>query len=49
MGQWKDGLPHGWGKWTWANGDKYMGDLRMARRMGRGEVTQPKGSKKLGA
>ena len=38
-GTFKKGMPHGYGKYTWANGDHYIGEFKEGKRHGRGILT----------
>lgn len=39
IGYWKDGQPHGWGIWKYVHGDRYVGELIMNKRNGKGKYT----------
>ena len=42
-GQFKDGLPHGTGTYTWANGDLYTGTWKKGQKEGEGQLTKADG------
>ena len=48
IGQWKDGLRHGLGKFTWNNGDTYAGAWVKDKRHGQGTYIWHDGSKYQG-
>jgi len=39
IGDFKKGLPHGTGTYTWANGDVYVGEFKKGRKEGEGKLT----------
>eukprot|EP00933_Yihiella_yeosuensis_P040111 TRINITY_DN34340_c0_g1_i1.p1 TRINITY_DN34340_c0_g1~~TRINITY_DN34340_c0_g1_i1.p1 ORF type:complete len:287 (+),score=46.73 TRINITY_DN34340_c0_g1_i1:77-937(+) len=43
QGEWKNGMPHGKGVETWANGTHYTGNFRSGRPHGGGTITLPSG------
>lgn len=47
-GDWKDGLRHGFGKFTWSNGDTYSGLWQGDKRHGQGSYVWHDGSKYKG-
>lgn len=46
-GKFKNGLPHGTGKYTWANGDYYVGNWKEGLRNGKGEQFTVNTGKKI--
>ena len=47
-GQTKNGVPHGFGKLVWPNGDSYKGEFRLGKRHGRGKRLNKDGSSYIG-
>jgi hypothetical protein len=39
IGEFKKGLPHGTGTYTWANGDVYVGEFKKGMKEGKGKLT----------
>jgi hypothetical protein len=39
VGEFKKGLPHGTGTYTWANGDVYVGEFKKGLKEGKGKLT----------
>jgi len=44
-GGWKDGKPHGWGKYTFPDDSNYEGEYRNGKRNGQGILIFPNGEK----
>jgi hypothetical protein len=45
VGEFRKGLPHGQGTYTWSNGDVYVGSFKNGKKEGAGELTIKKGDK----
>ncbi len=41
IGQWKDGVQHGKGTYTYTDGSKYVGMLKDGKQHGKGTLTYP--------
>ena len=48
VGDYKDGMPHGQGTFTHADGDKYLGEFKDGKFPDRGTITTPAGRKYVG-
>ena len=48
LGEWKDGLRHGYGTYTWPNGSKYIGEFKDDKRDGQATYTYDDGSNYIG-
>ena len=48
MGEYKDGLIHGQGTFTWSDGRKYVGGYKDGKRSGQGTKTWSNGEKYVG-
>ena len=47
-GEWKNGLHHGQGTYTWSSGKKYEGEWKDSKKDGQGTMTLNDGSKGIG-
>ena len=47
-GEWKNGLPHGKGTFTWADGAKHVGEFKDGKGHGKGTWIHPDGDKYVG-
>jgi hypothetical protein len=48
VGDVSNGVPHGWGTYTWVTGEKYVGEFKDAKWHGHGTLTWANGAKYVG-
>ena len=48
VGEFKDGVPHGHGTYTFPDGEKYAGEFEDGKEHGQGTYTHPNGKQDVG-